>query len=110
MAERGKHKFWYTATGSNATVKAGSGSLYSINVSPGQGSTVVLVDANASLGAAPNLNSDSLTGLIGRVGPYSTSSNGTAPNPDIIAFSGLGFNDGLVIAATSNARLLVEYE
>lgn len=113
MAERGKHQYAWISAGSNTTVKDGAGSLYSINLSPGQGSVVLIVDSDGAtnaLGAAPNLNSDALTGTIGRLGPYSTSSNGTAPTPTLIAFAGLGFNSGLTLAATSNARMIVEYE
>ncbi len=113
MSERGKSKAFYTSTGSNVTVKAAPGSIYGLNVMPGHGGIVVLVDSNGAdgnLGATPDLNSDSITGLIGRIGPWSTSSNGTSPNPDLIAFRGLGFNAGLSLAATSNTRLIVEYE
>lgn len=102
MAERGKHFTTYVALGSNTTIKATAGSLYSIQVSPSSNSTVVLVNS-ANLGATPNLNSDSLTGLIGRVGPFAST------EPQLIAFAGIGF-DALTVAATSNARLIVEYE
>ena len=109
MAERIAHRYAYVSDGSNTTVKTGPGSLYSIQVSPGHGSTLTIVDS-ADLGAAPDLNSDSLTGIIGRVGEWSTSSNGIKPSPDTLSFVGLGFNVGLTLAATSNARLIVEYE
>ena len=109
MAERGKNKTVYSSTGSNFTVKSTPGSLYGINVMPGNGGVVLLVNGAGTLGASPNYNSDSITGLIARLGPYSTSSNGVVPNPDLIAFAGIGF-DALTIAASSNTRLLVEYE
>ncbi len=53
--------------------------------------------------ATPNLSSDSLTGLIGRIGMYASAV------PDEISFAGVAF-EKLTVAATSNARLLVEYE
>lgn len=109
MAERSKASYAYISAGSNTTVKSGAGSLYSIHISPGHGSTLTIVDST-DLGASPDLNSDSLTGIISRVGAWSTSSNGIAPFPDRLAFHGIGFNSGLTVAATSNARLLVEYE
>lgn len=109
MAERGKHRSTYIADGSNTTIKSGAGSLYTVHVMPGHGSTLMLVDST-NLGTSPDLNSDSLTGIIGRIGSWSTSSNGVSPFPDRIAFDGLGFNTGLTIAATSNARVVVEWE
>lgn len=102
MAERGKHRWTYVSAGSNTTISSAPGSLYSIQVSPANGSTVVLVN-DANLGATPNLNSDSLTGIIGRVGTYA------AATPDAVTFGGIGF-DALTVAATSNARLIVEWE
>lgn len=102
MSERGKHRTTYVSAGSNTTIKSTPGSLYSINVQPQNGAVVLVVD-NPNLGTTPDYNVDTATGLIGRFGTYT----GTAP--DIIAFAGIGF-DALTVAATSNTRLVVEYE
>lgn len=102
MSERGKASYSYLSAGSNTTVKSGRGSLYAIVVTPAAGSTVHVVDS-VSVGTTPNYNTD-LTGTIAKVGPF------VDAEPEAIDFGGLGFNTGLTIAATSNARLTVVYE
>jgi hypothetical protein len=94
---RGKAKYTYISAGSNTTVKSGPGSLYKILSSNPTGSTIVL-DDSVSLGQAPNFNS-ATAGTIGNIGGA------------LLDFEpGLGFNTGLTVAASSNARLLVVYE
>ena len=91
----------YISAGSNTRVKSGAGTLYGIHVSPANGATILVQDSATGLGAAPNFNSDTHTGIIGRIGMYASAV------PDFIDFKGVHFGDGLTVAATSNARLIV---
>lgn len=97
MSERGKAKYAYISAGSNSLVKSGAGTLYRIRSSNPSGGTIRVDDAT-DLGAAPNLNTDGA----------STIYRDAAADNDFTP--GLGFNTGLVIAASSNARLTVVYE
>jgi hypothetical protein len=103
MAERGKAKYAYISAGSNTAVKSSPGTLYSITVSAGNGATVVVDDSAGGIGTTPNYNTDPTSTLIGRFGLF-------AATPTTLMFDGIGFNTALHVAATSNARLTVEYE
>lgn len=109
MAERGKARYSYISAGSNSTVKSGAGTLYRILVSPANGATVYAVDADGTaalggIGAAPNLTGD-LSNTISRHGTFAD-----AVPRELDFGPGVGFNTGLVLAATSNARLTAVYE
>ena len=95
------HKYATVAVGSNTTIKTGSGTLYGVVVTPGTGGQVHLVDS-VSIGTNPPLIT-AVTGDMVWIGPY------VDAEPEAYRF-GLGFNDGLTIAATSNTRVNVEYE
>ena len=98
----GKSSYSTVATGSNTTIRTGYGTIKSLTVSPAAGSVVHIVDS-VSLGASPNLNT-SLTGEILRLGPF------VDAEPEYFGPYQIGLNNGLTIAATSNARVHVEYE
>lgn len=90
------------SAGSNTTVKSGYGKLRSVTVTPAAGTVVHVVDST-SIGATPNLNT-SQTGEILRLGPF------VDAEPEYFGPYHIGINSGLTIAATSNARVHVEYE
>ena len=90
------------STGSNTTIKSGYGKLHSITITPAAGTVVHVVDS-VSIGASPNLGT-SQTGEILRLGPA------VDAEPEYFGPYDIGFNTGLTIAATSNARVHVEYE
>ena len=98
MAERGKARYAYISVGSNTTVKSGAGTIYTVATSNPSGS-VVRVEDNTDLGAAPDLNNGG-TSTIGIFNGGNFFNLGP----------GVGFNAGLTIAATSNARVAVVYE
>lgn len=89
------------STGSNTTIKSGYGLLKGLVITPAAGSVVHVVDS-VSIGATPNLN-NSQTGEILRIGPY------VDAEPEAYRFE-IGTNVGLTVAATSNARVHVEFE
>ena len=97
MSERGKARYTYISVGSNSTVKSGSGTLYRVLSSNPSGSTVRVEDAT-DLGAAPDLN----------IGSANTVANWGGALLDF--GPGTGFNTGLTLAATSNAKLTVVWE
>lgn len=103
MSERGKARYTFVSAGSNTTVKSGSGTLYRVAVSPANGTTV-RIDDDLDLGATPNLNTTG-SGTIAYTGVFGS----TAPG-DIDFGPGIGFNTGLTLAATSNAKLTVVWE
>ena len=90
------------ATGSNATIKSGYGILKSITVSPATQSQVHVVDS-VSIGTNPSLIA-AVTGDVLWVGPFLDA------EPRYFGPYEIGFNSGLTIAATSNARVHVEFE
>lgn len=103
MSERGKALYATLSTGSNTNVKSGAGTLYAVHVFPANGSSVRIEDAT-DLGAAPNLNTSG-TSTIELQSGY------TSATPAFVGFGpGVGFNTGLTIAATSNARVVAIYE
>lgn len=91
-------KATYISAGSSTLVKSGPGVLFGLYLTPANGATVYAVDA-LNIGAIPNLNTD-LTGTISRV-TYG------AATPDSVDFQGIHFDNGLVVAATSSARITV---
>lgn len=105
MSDRGRARSYTSAVGSNYLVKRGSGSLYSVH---------------GFLPAGGSVRLDNATGLGAAVDFYSVASNvvmayyGPAPaGGDSFSISfgpGVGFDDGLVIAGTSNARTSIVYE
>ena len=98
-------RYTYISAGSSTTVLSGPGKLYSIHITPVAGSTLLVADSK-NLGASPTFNSDADPSggvLIGRFGPY----GGTTT--DYLDFKGASVNDGITVAATSNARLTVLY-
>jgi hypothetical protein len=103
VAERGKARIALVSTGSNTRVASGGGTLYRVLVTPTFGSTV-RIDDSLNLGAAPNMNG---------VGADTIGNFGTFNDSGLVVLDfapGVGFNAGLAIAATSNARLTVVYE
>ena len=90
------------ATGSNTTIKSGGGTLKSITITPAAQSQVHVVDS-VSIGTNPTLIT-SVTGDILWLGPF------VDAEPEYFGPYEIGFNTGLTIAATSNARVHVEYE
>lgn len=98
----GKSYYSTVSTGSNTTVKTGFGTLKSLTITPAAGTVVHVVDS-VSIGATPNLNL-AQTGEILRIGPF------VDAEPEYFGPYQLGLNAGLLIAATSNARVHVEYE
>ena len=96
-------KYYATlAAGSNTTIKSGRGTLKSITVTPAAQSQVHVVDS-VSIGTNPSLIT-TVTGDILWLGPF------VDAEPEYFGPYDIGFNTGLTIAATSNARVHVEYE
>ena len=90
------------ASGSNTTVKSSIGTLHSVIAFPtGQGASVRI--ENTDLGAAPDLNATG-TGTIARLTALASN---TANAFDFAP--GVSFGK-LVVAATSNTRVVVVYE
>lgn len=105
MADRGRVRTWSSSTGSNTRVKVGAGSLYAIHGYIPAGGTIV-AENSLNLGANPNLNGSSTSNTtMAWYGP--TAAAGTF---SVTYGPGAGFDDGLVVAATSNARFTVTYE
>jgi len=98
MAERGKARYKFIALGSNTTVKSGAGTVYTVATSNPTGSAV-RVDDSVSLGQAPDLNT-------GGTATIALLSGGSFFNLG----PGIGFDAGLTVAASSNARVSVAYE
>jgi hypothetical protein len=90
------------STGSNTTVKSGYGRLKSVTVTPAAQTQVHIVDS-VSIGTNPPLIS-AVTGDILWLGPF------VDAEPEYFGPFDIGFNAGLTVAATSNARVHVEYE
>jgi len=90
------------STGSNTTVKTGYGKLKSVTITPAAGTIVHVVDS-ISIGTTPNLNLTQ-TGEILRLGPF------VDAEPEFFGPYEIGINTGITIAATSNARVHVEFE
>lgn len=103
--DRGRARTYTSSVGSNYLVKRGSGSLYAVH---------------GFLPAGGSVRLDNATGLGAAVDFYSVASNvsmayyGPAPTGGAIFSTsfgpGAGFDDGLVIAGTSNARTSIVYE
>ncbi|MDP3972496.1 MAG: hypothetical protein Q8P61_06270 [Candidatus Nanopelagicales bacterium] len=90
------------SSGSNTTVKATLGNLYGIFAYPtGQGGSVRVEDGD--LGATPDLNASGDNTIIRITSLASNTANYTDLKP------GVGFGK-LVIAATSNTRVVAVYE
>lgn len=103
--ERGKVRTYLISVGSNTRVKTGSGSLYGIHGYIPEGGTV-RVDNSLDLGAVPDYNNSvTSNATIASYGP--TAAAGVF---NVVFTPGVGFDDGLVVAATSNARFTVNYE
>jgi hypothetical protein len=96
----------YISSGSNTLVKSGEGTLYGI-LAGGLGVTggsVFAVDT-LGIGATPNYVTQlANSSNIAVIGPLNTTAN---PTYDL---KGVRFQDGLVVAATSNAVLTVFYD
>jgi len=103
MSERGKARYTFISAGSNTLVKSGAGTLYRVAVLPANGA-VVRIDDSTDLGATPDLNASG-TATIAYSGVFASTAPGT-----IDLGPGIGFNSGLVLAATSNAKLTVVWE
>ncbi len=95
------NRYATVSIGSNSTIKTGYGILRGLTITPATGSVVHVVDS-VSIGTTPNLNA-AQTGEILRLGPYVDAEPESSRHE-------IGFNVGLTIAATSNARVHVEYE
>lgn len=90
----------FLSAGSNTTVSSSPGVLYGIHVSGANGGTVLVAD-NDDLGATPNFNAVNQTGLIASIGPLANAGVHAVP------FHGARFENGLTVAATSNAKVTV---
>lgn len=102
--QRGGAHSYTSAVGSNWRVKSGSGSLYGIHgFIPNGGS--VKAENTSSLGATPDLNAVTSNATMAYYGPVTA-----AGTFNMVFQPGVGFDDGLVVAATSNARFTVVYE
>lgn len=97
MAERGKHKYAYVSAASNQVISTQSGSLYSITGTFPAGSLVRVDDTHSFAQGILNINARSSN----TVGAFSASTTFDG---------GLGINTGIVVAASSNASVTVEYE
>lgn len=91
----------FISTGSNTAVSTSAGTLYGIHIDNANGAVVLVQDSATGLGAAPNYNSTSITGLITRIGPTQNAGNVS------VNMHGAHFNDGLTVAASSNASVTV---
>jgi hypothetical protein len=95
--ERGKARYSHISSGSNSRVKSGAGTLYRIISSNPSGGTI-RVDDSLDLGQSPNLNASGSDTIV----------NASA---SVLDFGpGLGINAGIVVAASSNAKVTVVYE
>lgn len=104
MAERGKARTFTISAGSNTRIKSGSGSLYAIHGYGAQGAAIK-AENTLDLGAAPDLNAVTSNATMAYFGPLAA-----AGTFSVTFGPGAGFDDGLVVAATSNARFTVTYE
>lgn len=107
MAERGKARYTHVAAGSNTRIKAGAGTLYGLTYEAPDGAAFLLLDS-LDLGATPDLNA-SPTGTLLRFSVGSNTGN-RQWSGDQSYEPGIGFNAGLVYAATSNARGTIRWE
>lgn len=90
----------FISAGSNTTVRSTGTTLYGVHVTGASGGTVLLVD-NANLGTTPNFNVVTQTGLFSVIGPLANA------GPHDLNYRGVRLENGLTIAATSNARITV---
>lgn len=97
MAERGKAFSKYVSTPSNFNVVQASGTLYSITGSFPSGS-IVRVDDTHRLNGVLDINNAAASNTIGFFGGSTTFGRG------------IQFTAGLVVAASSNAKVTIEYE
>jgi hypothetical protein len=97
--ERGRARIATISVGSNTTVSSDAGTLYRIIWDKPSGGTVRV--ENADLGAAPDLNASGASTLF--LGLAATT------DFDIPFGPGISF-DKLVIAASSNAKVVAIYE
>lgn len=97
MSERGKASYLFISAGSNTSVKDGPGTLYAILSNNPSGGTIRADDA-IDLGTTPNLNTTGAATIV---------NHGAA---EIDFGPGIGFNTGLTVAASSNARVTVVYQ
>ena len=102
--DRGRARTYTSSVGSNYRVKTGSGSLYSVHGYIPQGGSVRL-DDTTGLGAAVDFFSITSNATRAYYGPASA-----AGVFSVHFVRGVGFDDGLTVAGTSNARFTVEYE
>ena len=93
-------RWHFISAGSNTTVSSTPTRLYSVHVSGANGGTVLIAD-NDDLGATPNFNVASQTGLVASLGPLANA------GPHAFNFAGARIENGLTIAATSSARITV---
>ena len=94
----------FISAGSNTRIASAGGVLYGITASgPTAAGAIILVqDSVTGLGASPNYNSVAHTGLIAHVGPL-------IAGVTSVPFHGVRFENGLTVAASSNAKLTVYY-
>lgn len=97
-------RFSYIALGSNTTVKAGEGYLYGLTVSGANGGSVVVQDS-IGIGVTPNLVT-----LPTAVGSNIAHIATLGATPTEWRMFGVPFQDGLTIAATSNANITVYFD
>lgn len=97
MAERGKSRYAYISATSNTVVQTGVSTLYSVT-GTFQSGTIVRVDD------APRFNQGVLD--INAVGSNTVGVFGTSTT----FARGLGLSNGLVVAVSSNGKVVVEYE
>jgi hypothetical protein len=102
--QRGGARTYTSAVGSNWRVKTGSGSLFGIHgYIPNGGS--VKAENTLNLGTTPDLNAVTSNATLAYYGPVTA-----AGTFNVFFEPGVGFDDGLTVAATSNARFTVIYE
>lgn len=98
MAERGKSKYAYLASGSNNVVKTGPGTLYGIHGVLNSGGQVRIDDSHSFPQGVLNINATSSN----TIGLFSTTGSITP---------GIAFDTGLAVAFSSNTLgLTIQYE
>ena len=96
-------RYTFLSTGSTTQIASGPGNLYGIHITPPGGGQFVAIDALQAGSITSNFNQDPV-GLISRLSIGSTASD-VPPGP--VPFFGVHFDNGLVVSATSNARVTV---
>lgn len=105
MSDRGKARHYTSSVGSNYLVKRGSGSVYGVHGFIPQGGSVRLDDTTSLSAGVVDFYSVTSNATMAFYGPVTAAGTFSAEFTP-----GVGFDDGLVVAATSNARVTIVYE